>query len=89
MFPLINAAIRDEVERLDRGDVDMISKQYFTASEREVSHQKRYSYGIESKYFMPLNLDRVLTDIPTPVPEPPVSLLEICEISLDPHCEIL
>lgn len=93
LFSPLKAAYRDQVDRLERGGVSTIGKQHFTylyspARERAFT-EKNVLAGWRSSDLYPFNPDRVLTQIPKPVAEPTVSVVQTSEIELYPQGEVL
>lgn len=69
-FAPLKAAYRDQVERLNRGGVDIVGKEHFTylyspARDRAMT-QRNIRAGWSATGLFPFNPDRVLKDIPKP-----------------------
>jgi hypothetical protein len=93
VFAPLKAAYRDQVERLERGGVGTVGKQHFTylyspARERAF-HQRNILAGWKASGLYPFNPDKVIMDIPKPVIEPTIPILQTCEINLNPQGEVL
>jgi hypothetical protein len=84
LFSPLKAAYRDQVERLERGGVYIIGKQYFTylySPARERAFTKRNILaGWKASGLYSFNPDKVLMDIPKPDTKPTVLILETFEI---------
>jgi len=102
VFGPLKGAYRDQVDRLERGGVGTIGKQHFTylyspAKTRALT-ERNILAGWRASGLYPLNPDKVLNDIPRPVPEPaspePVTeptipTLKTYEINLGQQGEVL
>jgi hypothetical protein len=102
VFGPLKGAYRDQVDRLERGGVGTIGKQHFTylyspARTRALT-ERNILAGWRASGLYPLNPDKVLNDIPRPVPEPaspePVTeptipTLKTYEINLGQQGEVL
>lgn len=73
VFAPLKTAYRDNVERMERGGVSTIGKEHFTSlysPARERAFTKRNILAGWSKSgLFPFNPDRVLNDLPKPLPE--------------------
>ena len=73
MFTLLKVAYRDQVNRLEQGDVNTIGKEYFTSlyspTRERVFTLKNIKASFAASGLFPFNLDRVLRSIPAPLAE--------------------
>jgi hypothetical protein len=73
MFAALKAAYCDEVERLERGGVNAIGKEHFTAlyscARTKAFTQRNIRSGFSACGLFPFNPDRVLQSMPKPPPE--------------------
>jgi hypothetical protein len=73
VFAPLKAAYRDEVERLERGGVNAIGKEHFTAlycrARTKAFTQRSIRSGFSACGLFPFNPDRVLQSMPRPPPE--------------------
>jgi len=74
VFAPLKAAYRDEVDRLERGGVGTVGKQHFTylysPARKRALTEKNILAGWRASGLYPFNPDKVIEDIPKPVPEP-------------------
>ena len=76
MFALLKARYHEQVDRLERGGVNIISKEHFTSlyspAMETVFTPKNIKAGFTTSGLFPFNPDRVLRSIPTPPAEPAI-----------------
>lgn len=74
VFAPLKAAYREQVERLERGGVNAISKEHFTSlfspARVKAFTAKNIKASFAASGLFPFNLDRVLNSIPKPVTGP-------------------
>jgi hypothetical protein len=74
-FAPLKTAYRDEVERLNRGGIDVIGKEHFTSlyapARIKALTERNIRAGWTKTELFPLNAERVLRDIPMPPPPAP------------------
>ena len=73
VFGSLKTAYRDEVERLYRGGLDIVGKEHFTSlyesARRRALTKRNIKAGWAVTGLFPFNPERVLRDIPNPLPE--------------------
>lgn len=71
MFGPLKAAYHEQVERLERGDVNTISKEHFTSLYRPARKKaftlKNIIASFATSGLFPFNLNRVLRSMPKPL----------------------
>ena len=86
VFGPLKAAYRDQVERLERGDVGTIGKEHFTSlyspARKRALTEKNIRAGWAKSGLFPFNPDRVLRDTPKPVAA--LTVPKACEVDVGP-----
>jgi len=87
VFAPLKSAYREQVERLERGGVNIIRKKHFTSlysPARETAFTpKNIKAGFAASRLMPFNPDRVLRGIPKPPAE--LTIPKANEVVVGPH----
>jgi hypothetical protein len=89
VFASLKTAYRDEVDRLERGGVNTIGKQHFTAlfspAREKAFTPKNIKAGFAASGLFPLNPERVLRDMPKPPADLNVSIVDVAEVGACPQ----
>jgi hypothetical protein len=71
VFALLKAAYRDEVDRLEQGDINTIGKKYFTSlynlARKRAFTLKNIKAGFATSSLFLFNPDKILRSMPVPV----------------------
>jgi hypothetical protein len=89
VFASLKTAYRDQVDRLERGGVNTISKQHFTApfspAREKAFTPKNIKAGFAASGLFPFNPERVLRDMTKPPTDVDVSRVEEVDVGTRPQ----